>query len=115
MGKKVITNKTISWANEGRMRQIHEIERPGFSHRERTLELKADEKEPLESRPETSTLTALRAGSSSRGETHMLAAFSQPALKGAGQNIPVDRATQRWEGRDGFAVWKGRMVSWGEA
>lgn len=32
-----------------------------------------------------------------------------------GQNIPVDRTTQRWEGRDGFGVCMGRMLSWGEA
>lgn len=45
----------------------------------------------------------------------MLAAFSQPAMEGAGQNIPVDRATQRWEGRVGFGVCMGRMFFWGEA
>lgn len=93
--KKAITDKTISWANEGRGRQLYGIGNPGFPHEERTTEMKAGEKEPLESRPENSILTVLRTGSSSRGETRMLAAFSQPAMEGLGQNIPVDRTTQR--------------------
>lgn len=80
--KRGITDKTISWADEGRRRQLHEIGKPGFLHEERTSEMKAGEEEPLESRPETSTLTALRPGSSSRGETHVLAAFSRPAMEG---------------------------------
>lgn len=46
--KKAITDKTISWANEGRGRQLHGIGKPGFPQEERTSEMKADEKEPWE-------------------------------------------------------------------
>lgn len=42
--KKTIADKTISWANEGRRRQLHDIGKPGFPHEERTSEMKAGEK-----------------------------------------------------------------------
>lgn len=49
-------------------------------------------------------------------EKHMCWQPSHGQLwKGRTQNIPVDRTTQGWEGRDGFGVWMGRMLSWGEA